>query len=241
MVAAGSFHMAVDAWMLDQLITGKQQPTLRLYRWQPVAISLGYHQRQWPEHWQSLEWQGKPIDLVRRPTGGRAVLHQGDFTYAIALPLLSNRRQDLYQHICDALIATWKRLGVPLRYGTAGRGYHHQANCFAVATAADLVTPNGYKLIGSAQLRRDRYLLQQGTMRLWPNADLFHRVFGEAMETSQQLKDLPPQASDAWLQLLAKIIVEEIEKGLGVVFETQPLTPQEQQDACNFTPRSAQR
>ncbi|MEO1299948.1 MAG: lipoate--protein ligase family protein, partial [Cyanobacteria bacterium J06636_16] len=78
--------MAVDTWLLDQLIAGQQPPTLRFYRWRPAAISLGYHQKRWPATWRALSWQDQPVDLVKRPTGGRAVLHQGDLTYAIALP-----------------------------------------------------------------------------------------------------------------------------------------------------------
>lgn len=223
--------MTVDTWLFDQLIAGQAGPTLRFYRWQPAAISLGYHQKRWPEHWRSQSWQGQAVELVRRPTGGRAVLHQGDFTYAIAMPMLSTRRQDLYQHICNALIAAWQRLGVSLSYGSAGRGYHHQPNCFAVATAADLITATGYKLIGSAQLRRDRYLLQQGTIRLWPDAELCHQVFGESKEYVSPPASLPKQTSDEWLQMLAGVVVEAIETELGVVFETTPLTRQEQQCA----------
>lgn len=230
-IASGATHMAIDAWVLDQLIHQQHEPTLRFYRWQPAAISLGYHQKRWPEHWQTLHWQEKPLDLVRRPTGGRAVLHQGDFTYAITLPMLSDRRQDLYRHICDALIAAWQRLGVPLRYGTAGRGYRHEPNCFATATTADLVTDAGYKLIGSAQLRRERSLLQHGSMRLWPDRALHRQVFGEAVSEAGPPTVIPEQPSDEWLQQLVELIAAAIQQSLGVTFNPKPLTVTEQQAA----------
>ncbi len=223
--------MAIDSWMFNQLIAGQRQPMLRFYRWQPAAISLGYHQKRWPPKWHTLFWQHQPIDLVKRPTGGRAVLHQGDFTYAIAMPMLNQRRQDAYQCICNALIAAWQRLGVSLSYGRAGWGYHHQPSCFATATAADLVTEMGYKLIGSAQLRRDHCLLQQGTMRLWPDPDLHQQVFSSEVDYRQLPANIPAEPTNPWLQKLSSTIVEEIEKSLGIAFETTPLTDAEQHEA----------
>lgn len=227
-VAEGSTHMAIDAWLLDQLILGHQKPTLRFYRWLPAAISLGYHQRQWPDHWQHLIWQGRPVDLVRRSTGGRAVLHQGDFTYAITLPIGTHRRQVLYKRVCTALISGFGRLGISLDYGTAGRGYRHQPSCFALATAADLVTPSGHKLIGSAQLRRDRYLLQHGTLPLWTDPELYHQVFGGWPVVPAPPIPIPDKPSEPWLSALAGILVEEFENTLGITFVEEPLTPAEE-------------
>jgi lipoate-protein ligase A len=220
-------QMAIDNWMLDQLVTHGQGPILRFYRWSEVTISLGYHQRQWPESWACLFWQGQPVELVRRPTGGRAVLHQGDLTYAIALPL-SGHRQAAYQTICDALIAAWRQFSVPLHYGTTGSSYRHQANCFALATPADLVTETGYKLIGSAQLRRDRYVLQHGSMRLWPNRDLARQVFGHP-STAEPASPaaIPEQPSDEFLRQLQAVIQQELAKRLQVDFIPQPLSDSE--------------
>lgn len=219
--------MATDAWLLEQLIAGQIPPTMRLYRWQPAALSLGYHQKQWPAQWRSLTWQRQSVDLVRRPTGGRAVIHQGDLTYAVVMPL-RGRRQDLYRLICNGLIAAWQRLGVSLSFGTAGRNYRHQANCFALATAADLVTPTGYKLIGSAQLRRDRYLLQHGSIRLWPAHALSAQVFSSASYIDVAPPAvIPNQFDNAWLTQLSELILSELSRTLGITLESQPLTAQE--------------
>ena len=176
--APGAIQMALDAWLLAQQMAGASGPLLRFYTWSPAALSLGYHQRQWPQHWSQLPWQGHPLSLVRRPSGGRAVLHQGDLTYAIALPLNNQPRQVCYRRICDGLIAGWQQLGVDLHYGSAGRGYIHRPDCFGTATTADLVTPEGFKLVGSAQLRRDHHLLQHGSMRLGTDPQLYEAVFG---------------------------------------------------------------
>lgn len=172
--------MQIDQWLLQEYLAHRQPPTLRFYQWSPVAISLGYHQRRYPASWQSLGYQGQSIELVRRPTGGRAVLHQGELTYSIVTDSISGSKITAYQQLCECLIQGWRSLGVELTYGAKGREYRDQADCFATATAADLVLADGYKLIGSAQLIRDGALLQQGSMRLQPNLDLFETVFGAA-------------------------------------------------------------
>lgn len=175
--ASGKVQMAIDRWLLEQHCQGLHPPTLRFYTWEPAAISLGYHQRRWPEFWQDLTWQGKPLEIVRRPTGGRAVLHQGDLTYAVITSGLSQRRMVAYQQICQFLIEGWRRLGYELQYGAAQRNYIHNPNCFGTATGADLVLSNGSKLIGSAQLRRNQAILQQGSMAIDLNPGLYQQVF----------------------------------------------------------------
>ena len=75
--ASGSIQMAIDEWLLEQHRLGTHPPTLRFYTWHPSAISLGYHQRQYPEFWENLTWQGTKLDLVRRPTGERGVFIKG--------------------------------------------------------------------------------------------------------------------------------------------------------------------
>jgi len=198
--APGRVQMAIDRWLLDQYCRGYIPPTLRFYTWSPIALSLGYHQRQYPPFWENLTWQQQPVDLVRRPSGGRAVLHQGDLTYAIVTSGINSgmagNRMQTYRYLCEFLIRGWRSLGVDLAYGETGRGYIHNPNCFGTATAADLVMPNGTKLIGSAQLYRKIELqgsacpntqcpyavLQHGSIRLKPDLALFQQVFETPME-----------------------------------------------------------
>ena len=177
--ASGRVQMAIDSWLVEQHQLGLHPPTLRFYTWSPVAISLGYHQSKFPPHWQQITWNSQPVDLVRRPTGGRAVLHQGDLTYAVVTSGLDGNRMQVYQQLCKFLISGWQSLGVELQYGNAGRGYIHNPNCFGTATGADLVLLDGNKLIGSAQLKRGQVILQHGSMRLAPDQALFEQVFGK--------------------------------------------------------------
>lgn len=216
LAADGKTQMAIDAWLLHQHLQSPQLPILRFYTWQPIAISLGYHQRRWPAHWSGLHWHNQSVDLVRRPSGGRAVLHQGDLTYAVVMPTQGRSRQESYQRICDALMTAWQRLGVSLVYGQAGRGYIHNPSCFSTATAADLVTSEGYKLVGSAQLRREHSLLQHGSMRLRPNPELAQRVFGDTLMTGYP----------AWLRQvpIAQLhgqVMAEVERAIATHFRVQ--------------------
>lgn len=226
MRAPGQIQMAIDQWLLDQHRLGQHPPTLRFYTWSPTAISLGYHQHRYPEFWQQLTWRGEAIDLVRRPTGGRAVLHQGDLTYAVITSGLSGSRMQAYQTICEFLIQGWRSLGVDLHYGDADRSYIHNPNCFGTATVADLVLSNRAKLIGSAQLRRDKAILQHGSMRLAPDAELFDRVFSD----SSALPQLPSfLQGDALVQTVIDALVKAASDCFESHLETRSLTEAELQ------------
>jgi lipoate---protein ligase len=230
--APGSVQMEIDRWLFEQHCQGLHPPVLRFYTWKPAAISLGYHQRQYPEHWQNLIWQGEPVELVRRPTGGRAVLHQGDLTYAVILSGLPSSRMQSYQKICEFLIQGWRSLGVELHYGHAGRGYIHNPNCFGTATSADLITSSGRKLIGSAQLRQGDAVLQHGSMQLNPDPNLFNQVFGSTPPASpirlnddKELLSLPSAAP----AMIIKALIETATHCFGVELRNQPLSDSELQ------------
>ncbi len=177
LATSGAVQMAIDLWLLEEYRHGRQPPILRFYTWSPAAISLGYYQREYPPLWQEIKWQGKPLEIVRRPTGGRAVLHQGDLSYMVVTSTNTHTRWQMYQYLCEFLIQGWRSLGVELRYGKAGKGYIHNPSCFSTATSADLVTLEGDKLIGSAQLRQGKVLLQHGSMILNANSSLYSQVF----------------------------------------------------------------
>lgn len=180
--APGNVQMALDLWLFNQHCLGLHPPTLRFYTWAPAAISLGYHQTKIPDFWQQLSWNNQPIDLVRRPSGGRAVLHQGDLTYAVIASGFAASRAEAYRQICQFLIEGWRSLSISLQYGQTKRSYIHNPNCFGTATTADLITPSGNKLIGNAQLRRGSAILQHGSMRLNPDRALFQQVFEQSLE-----------------------------------------------------------
>lgn len=216
--APANVQMAIDSWLFSQHQSGKHPPTLRFYTWSPPAISLGYHQRQYPEFWQNLTWQNQKLDVVRRPTGGRAVLHQGDLTYAVVTSGMAGSRLQIYQKICEFLIQGWRSLGVELHYGIAGRSYIHNPNCFGTATGADLVLADNTKLIGSAQLCRGGAILQHGSIQLNPDADLFGQVFGTESFTTAQL---PPNLER---ETVINALIAAASDRFTIHLEVQPLS-----------------
>jgi len=212
--ASGQVQMAIDRWLLNQHLQGQQPPSLRFYTWEQPTISLGYHQKSYPDHWHQL-----PVEIVRRPTGGRAVLHAGDLTYMVVLPNLKKTHRDAYCYICSFLVQGWRSLGRELMFGDAGRGYIHNPSCFGTATAADLITLQGEKFIGSAQLRRGNAILQHGSMLLNLNKSLFLDIFGISPPT-------PPPIS-----LTPEIIIETLTQAardcFGLEIISQPLSSEE--------------
>ena len=161
--APGAWNMAVDEALLEALRLGLVPPTLRAYRWARPTLSLGYAQRTDSVDLAAAAAAG--VDVVRRPTGGRAVLHAGDFTYAVAVTGLPAGVAASYRALAAALVEALRALGLQasLAPGTARPG--RSAACFATATLADLVV-DGRKAIGSAQVRRAGAVLQHGTLYL---------------------------------------------------------------------------
>ncbi len=213
--------MAIDRWLLEQHILGNMPPTLRFYMWSHPTISLGYHQRSYPEHWQNLMWQDRPIELVKRPTGGRGVLHQGDLTYAFIGSGFVGNRVEVYRQICQFLIDGWRSLGIDLEYGKAGKGYIHNPNCFGTATSADLICADGYKAIGSAQLIKSGAVLQHGSMRLDPDLELFEKVFGESSYSP------PPAILKLTATEIIQALTQSAQQHFQVEFEVKPLSDRE--------------
>ena len=222
--ASGATQMAIDEWLLEQHRLENGPPCLRFYTWNPIAISLGFHQHQYPDHWNSLRWHGRAIDIVRRPSGGRAVLHQGDLTYSLVVSGYGGRRRHIYTQLCQFLIEGWKRLGISLYLGADKHSYQRSHNCFGTSTAADLVMKNGYKVIGSAQLYRDSCILQHGSIRLAPHPDLVQTVFGSPVLPPSALTNIQPMDVVATLTAAAEHI-------FNIRFEQQPLSPYEQEQA----------
>jgi len=176
----GCRQMAIDAYLLNHSleVNPPVEPVLRFYRWSRPTLSLGFHQRLIEPHWRHLAEQGV-LQLVRRPSGGRAVLHAGELTYALIWPAAPARRRQAYQLACEWLCLGFAAIGLPLVSGSepaSGR----DSSCFASATAADLIHPCGAKRIGSAQLWRRGHLLQHGSILIDPPGELWRQVFGMA-------------------------------------------------------------
>jgi lipoyl(octanoyl) transferase len=166
----GRHNMAVDEAILSAVIVGDSLPTLRLYAWEPPCLSLGYAQP-----WTDVDTDrltGLGWGLVRRATGGRAILHTDELTYSLALPedhpLAEGSIVESYRRISRALLAAMKRLGLhPQADRRADRHPTSGPVCFETPSHYEITTGDQRKLVGSAQVRRKGGILQHGSLPLW--------------------------------------------------------------------------
>jgi lipoate-protein ligase A len=172
---AAAINMAMDEALLMSQAVG-MSPTLRLYGWRPAAVSLGFFQKGETEIDFSVcrKWG---MDVVRRLTGGRAVLHDAELTYSITVredhPLIPKSITASYLLFSNCLLAVFRALGVEAQLSTARSDYRHRGGEGPTGAAACFDTPSlyeitveGRKLVGSAQVRKNGVLLQHGSILL---------------------------------------------------------------------------
>ncbi len=168
--ATGSWNMAVDEAIATMSGLGKSPPTLRVYQWKPGTVSLGRHQPADEIDRERMRQHG--YGMVRRQTGGRAILHIDELTYSIAGPSdearLSGAVLDAYSKISTGLLLGLQRLGVSAikAPGATRSGSDASPVCFEVPSAYEICV-QGKKLMGSAQSRRAGYVLQHGSLPLF--------------------------------------------------------------------------
>ncbi len=160
----GATNMAIDhALHAHAAETG--EVVVRVYEWSRPTLSLGRNQIASGAYDRKRIAERK-IDLVRRPTGGRAVLHHRELTYAVAAPLaFGSGLSDAYGRINQLLIGALRALGVSAELADTGSAapLPTEAPCFEVPTSGELVL-DGRKLVGSAQWRDAGALLQHGSI-----------------------------------------------------------------------------
>jgi len=159
---SGALNMALD----EVLLAGLGQPVIRVYEWQPHTITLGYGQRSTDLDEQACRRWG--LDVTRRLTGGRAVLHGDELTYSVIAPpeALGGVRNisESYNRLCACLIAALGRAGISVAMSERhGGSSGHDPACFASAAGGDLCV-DGRKLMGSAQCHKLGGVLQHGSL-----------------------------------------------------------------------------
>jgi lipoate-protein ligase A len=156
--------MAIDQAMLERAGAGERW--LRLYQWAPHCLSFGRHEPAL-RRYDRAKIGELGLDVVRRPTGGRAVWHAEELTYALAAPgdALGGLRQ-AYEEIHRMLLAALRMLGARVEIAPARRATGIDAgSCFASPAGGEIVS-GGRKVVGSAQLREGAGLLQHGSILL---------------------------------------------------------------------------
>jgi lipoate-protein ligase A len=161
--------MAVDEAILHHIGRGESLPTLRLYAWTPACLSLGYAQPFHDVDVDRLKAHG--WEIVRRVTGGRAILHTDELTYSVIAPVdepsVAGSLLESYNRLAQALLSAIKSMDVPveMKEGKSNDVPATNPICFEVPSTYE-ITVNGKKLIGSAQARKKEGVLQHGSLPL---------------------------------------------------------------------------
>ena len=187
-VNSGSLNMEIDAQMLEHAISTSEKDILfRLYGWSPMCISLGRNQKD--------DFLTGEIEAVRRLTGGRALLHDNEITYCCVAPAdaIPNGQSvvDSYKYISGILIDFFKTLGVELDFGENKRVSTHYDYCMLLSTGAD-VCYKGQKIIGSAQCRKNGYILQHGSILFGYDKSLLENLFHEEVKGIVTVNEILP-------------------------------------------------
>lgn len=195
----GKENMQIDSDLLDFAIKNElKEPIFRLYGWKPACVSLGRNQKDDFLNYELLK--SKNIDVVRRLTGGRALLHDNEITYSFICPesFLQNGSHIIssYKEISQILIDKFKKLGIDLDFGASKpikTGFDY---CMLISTGADLCYKEK-KLIGSAQCRSHGYILQHGSILYDYDKKLLEEIFKEKVSTDEitSIKEINPKLS----------------------------------------------
>ncbi len=243
----GATNMAIDEAILHGIADGDSPPTLRFYAWDPPCLSLGYNQ-----HWDEVNLaacEQYGYTWTRRPTGGKAILHTDEVTYSLIIPQGDPRIQggvvNSYRVLSFGLLQGLAKLGVTAKQATKEETKAHLKAggggpvCFDTPSRYE-ITWQGKKLIGSAQLRRRKTILQHGSLPLHGNLNrILDALAFTPEEYGQQAKLLPERAStleEALGQVLSfDTVVAAITEGfaevLNLTFEPNGLTASEQKKA----------
>lgn len=196
-VLTGQENMRIDSDLLDSAIENKlDYPIFRLYAWKPACVSLGRNQKD--DFLDRSFLKENNIDVVRRLTGGRALLHADEITYSFICPTsyLKNGEHVVssYKEISRILIGKFKTIGIDLDFGSnkpIKTGFDY---CMLISTGADLCY-HGKKLIGSAQCRKQGYILQHGSILYDYDKALLEKIFKEPVSTDEitSIKEINPK------------------------------------------------
>ncbi|MBR6099095.1 lipoate--protein ligase family protein [bacterium] len=195
-INSGAENMRIDNELLETAISEQSnEPIFRLYGWSPACISLGKNQSD--NFLDTGFLKEINVDVVRRLTGGRALLHDDEITYSFVCPTSYLKHGEnvvkSYIEISQILIDKFKQIGIELDFGGGKKIDTKYDYCMLISTGADLCY-EGKKLIGSAQCRKQGYILQHGSILYDCNRELLEKIFHEHVDASgiTTIKEINP-------------------------------------------------
>lgn len=188
----GAWNMALDEAILISVADKVAPPTLRLYAWQPGTLSLGFAQSAADINLKNLKKEN--WGLVRRPTGGKAILHIDELTYSLSAPLddhlLAGNLLESYRKISRALLSALALLNVEAAgdktYANGPTSTTSNPICFETPSNYE-ITAAGKKLIGSAQARKYGGMLQHGAFPLSGDISRITRVLNYSSDVDRDI------------------------------------------------------
>jgi lipoate-protein ligase A len=183
---SGQMNMALDEIAAETAAAGGPR-TLRVYRWEPSTLSLGYHQDPTTVDWEHCEREG--VGVTRRPTGGGGIYHDahGDISYTVVAPAdeLPGDLVESYRRLCTPILDAFDRMGVPARFAETERPARHQPACYLreLHPAHDVVVASEgteRKVSGNAQHRRADAVVQHGSLTYTTRPERHLAVFADA-------------------------------------------------------------
>ena len=188
----GPLNMALDETAAETAAeTGTR--TLRVYRWDPSTLSLGYHQDPATIDWEYCESAG--VTVTRRPTGGGAIYHDnwGDISYSIVAPAeeLPGDLMASYELLCEPLLDALERMGIDAGFASEERPAIYQPACYlrAVHPAHDVVAGDGRKISGNAQYRQRDAVIQHGSLTFESTTERHLSCFADPDATASAFDD----------------------------------------------------
>ncbi len=232
----GFLNMAIDQALLDRASRYPER-WLRLYRWRPHCLSFGRHEPA-ARRYDPVRIAERGLDTVRRPTGGRAVWHGRELTYAIAAPTngLGALRQ-AYLEIHRMLLQALRAIGAPAEMAPAQPPARLDAGaCFAQPVGGE-ITVAGRKVVGSAQLREGDALLQHGSILLHDDQAIVQSVAREAL-AGEAVQHGPPAVNLGDRdEELAEAVVHAAGARWGGLWDRQPPVESVLEHANTHVPR----
>lgn len=244
----GAWNMALDEALLNSVERGESSPVLRLYRWEPATVTLGYFQ------------QGRDVvnleacrefgySVVRRITGGRAVLHDHEVTYAVISPeqneVFPGGVAQNYHVIADVLHATFCSFGLQTEISSGRKEVVsadsvQRSSCFTAPALSELVF-NGKKMTGSAQKRLTTAFLQHGSIPISIDAEKLYLSLntGDTVDLNRRVAKLADRIGwmNRWLEKPVSIVdveqslINNFSKSVSIDFINDEPTPVEIADA----------